>query len=97
MTEVTDILFDQTTGDIACKNGDFVIGDATYQHQADLLMAKEGEYKQSPNVGIGIDNFLNDEDPTEMLRKIRMQFVKDGMVISRLKYTDRVIIEALYK
>ncbi len=97
MTVVTDILYDQLSGDIACKNGDFVIGDSTLQHQADLLEAAEGEYKQSPTVGVGLQGFLNDEDPSEMVRKIRIQFVGDGLNISQLKMTDPMNIKASYQ
>ena len=96
MTEVTDILFDPDTGDLACEDGDFVIGDATLQHQADLLEAGEGEYKQSPTVGVGLRDFLNDEDTTEVLRKIRLQFVRDGMNITELKSGAQLKIRAEY-
>jgi hypothetical protein len=96
MALVTDILYDQDTGDIACKNGDFVIGDSTLQHQADLLEAGEGEYKQAPTVGVGLQGFLNDEDPAEMLRKIRIQFVGDGLNVSQLKSSDPLNIKANY-
>jgi hypothetical protein len=97
MILVTDILYDQGTGDIACKNGDFVIGDSTLQHQADLLEAAEGEYKQSPTVGVGLQGFLNDENPADMLRKIRIQFVGDGLNIVQLQSADPLNIKANYQ
>ena len=37
MVNVTDILTDPATGDLACKNGDLVMGDGTFQHQSHLL------------------------------------------------------------
>ena len=96
--EVIDILCDRETGDIACQNGDFAIGDATIQHQGDLLSAAEGEYKQSPTVGVGIQEFLNDEGPAMMLRKIREQFVNDGMTVSELALLESgLTIKANYK
>jgi hypothetical protein len=87
MSELTDILCDET-GDLLCSAGDLATGVSTLQHQADLLEASEGEYKQSPTTGIGISNFLNDEDPREMIRKIRMQFDGDGILISSLSYNQ---------
>jgi len=96
MTEVIDILFDTENGDLACKDGDFVLGDSTLQHQGDLLDAGEGEYKQSPTVGVALRDFLNDEDPTEMLRKIRMQFTRDGLNISELSSGSQLKIRARY-
>ena len=97
MAIATDILYDQETGDIACKNGEFVSGDSTLQHQADLLEAGEGEYKQSPTVGVGLQGFLNDGDPAEMLRKIRIQFVGDGLNISQLEPSGPLTIKANYQ
>jgi hypothetical protein len=97
MTEVTDILTDPISGDLLDKNGDDVIGDATEQHQNDLLLAQEGWYKQSPTTGVGITEFLLSEDPTEMLRKIRMQFTADGMIINKLKAAPTLQINAEYK
>jgi len=96
MVNVTDILTDPATGDLACKNGDLVMGDGTFQHQSHLLTGFPGHYGQFPTITVGLENFINDEDPTEMLRQIRRQFTNDGMQISQLKYTDRLIIKAQY-
>jgi len=96
MAIVTDILFDPDTGDLACKDGDFVVGDSTFRHQADLLEAAEGEYKQYPTVGVGLNEFLNDENPAEMLRKIRIQFVRDGLNITELSSAEQLKISAEY-
>jgi hypothetical protein len=95
MAEVIDILCDDD-GDVACQLGDMVLGDATYQHQADLIEANEGVYKQFPTTGVGLDEFLNSEDTAEMLRKIRIQFVKDGMQVSKVAYTTTLEIKANY-
>jgi len=97
MTEVTDILFDETLGDIACVDGDFVIGEATKQHQMDLLFANESEYKQYPVTGVGIEGFLLDEDKTEMIRKIRSQFTRDGQTVNKISVKDGININAFYK
>jgi hypothetical protein len=96
MPEVTDILFD-ANGDVLCKHGDLVCEDATYQHQEDLLWEKEGERKQFPATGVGLENFLLDEDPGLMLRKIRMQFVADGMKITELNFLNNLKIRASYQ
>ena len=98
MIEVIDILFDET-GDVACKNGDLVNDDATFQHQKDLLAASEGEYKFDPLVGVGLFEFLDDEDPSQMLRKVRMQFGKDGMNvrIARINNKGKMEIDAKYQ
>jgi len=89
----TDILFDDQMGDLACVNGDFVISDATCQHQKDLLVASEGEYKFDPVVGVGLYEFLDDEDSGDMMRKVRIQFGKDGMNVKSAKINNAGIIE----
>jgi hypothetical protein len=97
MTVVTDILIDTVTEDLACDGGDFVIGDSTQQHEMDLLTANEGEYKQYPATGVGIDGFLNDEDKTEMIRKIRLQFTRDGMKVEKITTGSGINIKAQYE
>ena len=96
MAEVKDILCDED-GEIACVHGDLFIGESTVQHQADLLEANEGEYKQNPTTGIGLRNFLDDEDPREMLRKIRIQFTKDNMEVTKLTFATDLIVKASYR
>ncbi|MEI6898253.1 MAG: hypothetical protein WCL00_00115 [Bacteroidota bacterium] len=97
MANPTDILIDPTTGDLLCKDGDFICDDATYMHQNSLLKSNEGEYKKSETVGVGLENYLLDEDPTEMLRKIRIQFANDGMNINELSFNTQLKIRALYQ
>lgn len=73
-----------------------VIGDATLQHQADIISACEGEYKQFPTTGVGISGFLNDEDHRAMLRKIRLQLTADRMIVSSVTYNDVLRVKAKY-
>jgi hypothetical protein len=70
--------------DLLISNGDLVIDDATYQHQAILLKASPGEIKQFPTTGVGADAFLLDEDKSLFLREIRSQFTKDGMRVEKV-------------
>jgi hypothetical protein len=80
---VTDILLDSDF-DVTLKDGDFAVGDATYQHQAILLQAGAGEIKQYPTAGVGVEGYLLDENPATLLREIRSQFTKDGMQVSKV-------------
>ncbi len=93
----TDILIDIVTNDLASSDGDFLIGDSTRQHQVDLLVANEGEYKQWPITGVGIEGFLLDEDKTDMIRKIRSQFTRDGMSVLKVTAIGGININAQYK
>jgi hypothetical protein len=97
MAQTNDILMHEF-GDVLCMGGDFAIGDATLQHQKDLLDACKGEYKESPTVGVGIYEFLNSEDPSDMIREIKDQFLKDGMEVNLIKATaEGLNINAQYK
>ena len=92
MAIVTDILTEDTSGDLmVSRKGDMMIGDATLLHQRDLIMASEGEYKQSPIVGVGVVSFLDDEEPDELKRKIRSQFTKDGMNVKAVNMVNGLI------
>lgn len=85
-------------GDVLCTGGDFAVSDATLQHQKDLLDAGKGEYKESPTVGVGIYEYLNSEDPSDLIREIKDQFLKDGMDVNYIKATpEELNINAQYK
>ena len=91
MTVVKDIMCDED-GDLVCLDGDLVIGDGTFGHQRDLMLSCEGDYKQFPQAGIGIEGYLNAEDAGEMLRKIRMQCKLDGMQLSEVSFNGTELI-----
>ena len=83
-----DILLD-STGDIALSNGDFVLGRSNEQHQELLLRATKGSYKESPDVGVNIESFINDSE--ELLEQaVNTEFIKDGMVVKvSAKYDEQ--------
>ncbi|CAL2108189.1 conserved hypothetical protein [Tenacibaculum sp. 190524A02b] len=95
---MNDILLDEY-GDLLIKNGDLVIGDATFQHQDAILMAQKGEYKQHPEIGVGIENALQDENPHKIISEIRQQLKHIGMEIKSLDIDSdgNLIIDAPYK
>ena len=70
--------------EVYAVNGDFVVGESTYQHQALLLSVSPGEIKQYPASGVGADNFLLDENPAELVREIRSEFKQDGMKVTKV-------------
>jgi len=85
-------------GDLAIVNGDFVIADATSQHQEHIIVAQKGEYKEFPEIGVGIENMVLDENPRKILTQIRRNFEYDGMKVNSLDFTeDSIIIDAPYK
>ena len=97
MAKAIDILLDSNF-DLKIENGDFVMGDGTDQHQHCLLMAAKGDFKQFPNVGVDVFNYLNDERPEDMMREIRLQLTQDGMKINKMElvYPSNIKIDATY-
>lgn len=93
-----DIMLD-ATNDLLIEDGDFVVADATEQHQNCLLLANKGDYKTQPMLGVGIFMYINDDEPQDMMREIRTQFTNDGMEITKMsvRLPSTVTIEAIYK
>jgi hypothetical protein len=84
-----DLLTNTETGDLHIANNDLVIGRSNEQHQEHLLIAQKGSVKRKPDVGVGIENFLNESDIDEMMREIRFQFEKDGMIVERISFGEQ--------
>ena len=84
--------------DLKIANGDFVVGESTAQHQQLLLLLEKGELRQYPRTGVGIKNFLNDDNLGDLYQEIHKQFKADGLNIEKLKiYNDgRVDVDAKY-
>lgn len=80
-------------GDIDVVAGDIIAATSDYQHQADLLVARKGYYKERPAVGVGIEDYINETDPEELLRTIRKEFSADGMKVTKVIITTAGEIE----
>ncbi len=83
-----DLLQTSINGDLACYNGDLVFGNSDTQNVHDLINDNIGEWKQYPNVGLGIINYLNSNmDNTTITQAIRIQLQNDGFDTSSLVVT----------
>ena len=89
---MTDIL-QASTGDIDISQGDINYTNASLQHQSDCIQSQRGTLKHAPGVGVGIEDFMNDESQDEMLRRIRQELTKDGMRIEQIKTTPAGAVE----
>ena len=94
---MNDLLLDDAD-DLQINDGDFVIGDATLQHQRHIIVAQKGEYKEHPEIGVGIDNALLDENPKALLTQIRRNFEYDGMRVNTLQINTNgtITVDAPY-
>lgn len=95
---MTDYLLD-TDFDLRIENGDFVVGESSAQHQQLLLLLEKGELRQYPLTGVGLKNFLNDDNLGELYQEIQKQFKADGLSVNRLKiYNDgQMELDASYQ
>lgn len=88
---MTDIK--QTNGDLDIGTGDIVTATSDYQHQADILLARKGYYKERPAVGVGVEDYINETAPEGLLRSIRKEFASDGMKVTKVTITTEGEIE----
>lgn len=95
---MTDILLSKT-GDLDIQHGDIVIGYSDNQHQEHILLANKGDYKEFPELGIGINNMLNDDDFMPFLIEAKKNLEYDGMKINNIKFEENgnLNIDGYYK
>lgn len=82
---MTDLLLDENC-DLSFKNGDFDIGFSDYQHQEHIIMATKGEFKEFPELGVGLNRMLSDDDYTPFLIDAKKNLEYDGMKINNIKF-----------
>lgn len=107
MAKNIGILLDSATGDLAIEvvrdasgliTSGLVIGDVTEQNQRSLLLASPGEIKEDPLVGVSLRSFIESDDVDGLARKIRTEFTKDGMTVSKISIDlPNMEIEAKYE
>lgn len=71
--------------DLKIADGDFAKGESTKQHQSLLVRLKKGELRQFPKTGVGIEDFLQDENPGDAYMEIQKQLEADGMVVREIR------------
>lgn len=63
---------------------DIAWGDSTKQHFRDIILARKGDLRTNPAVGVGLEDFVDDDEPQELMREISKQLNRDGAKISTL-------------
>lgn len=61
-----------------------VIGSTKPQNEASILIARPGEFKTMPLLGVGLGDALLGEDLLEYRHRIREQFAMDGLNVKHL-------------
>lgn len=94
---MTDITLNQD-GDIEFSQGDILYDESSWQHQQDIIISNKGYYKESPATGIGVINFIHDNNPESFLRSIRKEFTRDGMKVKKVGIEHgQIKVEAEYE
>ena len=78
--EFHDLMLDvDASGKIA-----IVLQETTPQDQWNLLVHHQGEFKEHPTLGIGIDDMANDHELANWRRTVQTQMETVGMTVSHL-------------
>lgn len=73
------------------------LGETMEQCQALILSAHPGEFKEYPTIGVGIDDYNNDNDIAGLKHSIRENLKADGMQLHSLTLQgENLIINATY-
>ncbi|EKY10374.1 hypothetical protein [Capnocytophaga sp. oral taxon 380] len=93
-----DILIDNNNDLRLSADGDFEIGYSDNQQQMAILTTEKGEWKEHPEVGVGIAQMLADDLYTEMLIEVKKQLEYDGMQINdvALQEGGKLLIDGTY-
>ena len=93
-----DILIDNNNDLRLSADGDFEIGYSDNQQQMAILTTDKGEWKERPEVGVGIAQMLADDLYTEMLIEVKKQLEYDGMQINdvALQEGGKLLIDGQY-
>lgn len=79
-----DFIYDSEL-DISIKNGDLDISLSDLDHIQDVIQFNQGELKQYPLCGVGIDNYNQAPNVIQSLNKIiNTQFKADNAIINYL-------------
>lgn len=92
-----DILTDEN-GDLLIKNGDLLIDYSDNQHQEHIILANKGDFKETPEIGVGIAQLISDDDPMSVLIDIKKNLQYDGMNVRNVKFEEdgKITIDGSY-
>lgn len=79
-----DILLDKFNDLSFNGDGDLSVGVSNHQHQRMLLICPKGSFKKYPGVGVGVMNYLEDENAADLFTEIKTQFAGDGFQVNKI-------------
>lgn len=92
MAKAHDIKHESGDLFINAVTGDFDIIESDTQHVEDIIQAAQGEYKESPSLGVGIKNSIGaPQGIQKVLRNIKIQLSADGYRTDKIGIKDNQI------
>ena len=73
--------------------GSLAIGDTTAQCQKMLIIANKGEFKMRPLRGVGASKYIESNNPSDLAREIRTEFIADGMTVHSISIGSNLELE----
>lgn len=84
--------------DLKVRNGRVVLEETTNQDIAVLLKSEQGELKEDPKLGVGIEGLTNDDDFNLWNTSIRENLTRLRMKVTTVKANSQgVEIKAQYR
>ena len=81
-TNAKDIIF---TTDLQISDGDFSVSESDGQSIEHILRADVGQFRQSPLVGVGLQDQNNASvEPQKLKQKIKLQLKADGFSVKKV-------------
>ena len=74
-------------------DGSLAVGDTTTQCQKILIIANKGEFKMRPLRGVGASRYIESNNPSDLAREIRTEFIADGMTVNSIKIGSNLELE----
>lgn len=68
--------------DLNISDGALQVGDVQAQNMALILITNPGEFKENPEVGVGIESWVNDDNPSDLKLEIKKQLKADDYTVS---------------
>ena len=68
-----------TDGDLFISGGDLAIFESDSQHIVDLITSNNGDWKEYPLCGVGIDNYINSNTSQLFLNKNYKKTINDSL------------------
>ena len=102
-TNDQDEIFDLKIDVVRDENGKILnglcFGSTQPQNEASILIARKGEFKLNPLLGVGIGDALLGEDLLEYRHRIREHFAMDGLNVKHLDFynLNKFSIDAEYE